>query len=59
MEEVVITVGKDGSAEVRVNCVKGKKCSEITEQIEKALGAKIKDVPTHEMREVAHVQNRR
>lgn len=59
MEQVTIVVGKDGSTQVSVQCVKGKKCSDVSEQIEKALGSRTKDVPTAEMREVESAQHRR
>jgi|GEM_PF-3749414 Protein of unknown function (DUF2997). len=59
MEQVTIIVGKDGATEVSVQCVKGKKCSEVSEQIEKALGSRTKDAPTAEMREQAHANHHR
>jgi hypothetical protein len=56
MEQVTIVVDPNGGTEVSVQCVKGKKCQDVTREIEKALGRTTKDAPTSEMREVAHVQ---
>ena len=36
--EILITVDTDGKTEIAVNGVKGKKCSDITKDIEQALG---------------------
>ena len=59
MEQVTVVVGQDGSVEVSVQCVKGKRCQDLTKQLEEALGSKSSDRPTAEMSEVAHVQTRR
>lgn len=49
MEQITIVVSKEGAVEVSVQCVAGKKCSDITKAIEQALGSKTKDVPTADM----------
>ena len=38
IEEIEVTVGKDGRVEMRVRGVKGEKCLEITAELEKTLG---------------------
>lgn len=50
MEQVTILIGKDGATEVSVQCVKGKKCSDVSKAIEQALGSKTKDVLTEDMK---------
>lgn len=59
MEQVTIIVSPDGATQVSVQCVKGKACQDVSVQIERALGGKVSDMPTAEMREVSHVQHRR
>lgn len=59
METVTIVVGPDGSTEVSVKCIKGTACQDATKEIERALGKKVKDVPTSEMQEKANVTHRR
>lgn len=59
MATVRIIIGQDGSAEVGVGCVKGKKCVEITRDIEKALGKVTSDTKTAEYNQVENVQANR
>ena len=59
METVTIIVGADGSTEVSVKCIKGTACQDATKEIERALGKKVKDVPTAEMQEKANVTSHR
>ena len=60
MEQVTIVVGKNGATEVSVQCVAGKKCSDVSKAIEQALGARTKDVATADMaKEVSRVNNSR
>jgi hypothetical protein len=59
MEQVTIIIDEDGAAEVSVQCVKGKRCQELTAQVERALGSKKADRPTAEMTEATHVTHRR
>lgn len=59
MEEIIIMIGQDGSAEVKAQCIKGKACKDVTKAIEKAIGQTTKDVETSEMREVAHAKSPR
>lgn len=60
MEEVVtIVILPNGETEVSVSCVKGKKCQDITKEIERALGRTVKDNPTKEMTEKSHVKHSR
>ena len=59
MEEVIVTIGQDGSAQVKAQCVKGKACKDVTKAIEAALGKTTADTPTSEMYEASHVQARR
>lgn len=59
MEQVTIIIGPTGATEVSVQCVKGKKCSDVSKAIEQALGSKTKDLPTAEMREVARAEHHR
>jgi hypothetical protein len=49
MAEIIVTVDKEGNAEIAVNGVSGKSCKEITANLEKALGTVISDKPTSEM----------
>ena len=51
MERVIITIDKDGATEVKVECVKGAKCSSVSKAIEDALGTRTKDVATSEMQQ--------
>jgi len=50
MEQITIVIGADGATEVSVQCVAGKKCSDVSAAIEKALGTKVGDVATEDMR---------
>lgn len=59
MKTVTIIVQADGSTSVGVECVKGSSCKDLTKDIEAALGKTVKDVPTREMKETAHVAARR
>ena len=59
METVTIIVQADGSTSVGVDCVKGSACKDLTKDIERALGKTVKDQPTSEMKESAHVTARR
>lgn len=60
MEQVTIVIGKDGATEVSVQCVAGKRCSDVSKEIERALGSKVKDVPTADMaKQETHAEHRR
>lgn len=41
LEEIEVTIGKDGRVEIQVRGVKGLKCLEITKELEEALGGDI------------------
>jgi hypothetical protein len=43
VEEIEITIGKNGQVKVHVRGMKGKKCLALTEELEKALGNEILD----------------
>jgi len=45
---ITIVIDQDGGASVGVGCVKGKKCAEVTREIEKALGKTTSDQKTSE-----------
>jgi hypothetical protein len=56
MTTVTVVIGEDGSATVGVGCVKGKKCVDLTKDIEKALGKVTEDQKTAEFYQVENVQ---
>jgi hypothetical protein len=41
LQEIEVTIGKDGKVEIQVRGVKGLKCLELTKELEEALGGKI------------------
>jgi hypothetical protein len=41
IQEVEITIGKNGQVQIHVRGVKGKKCLDLTKQLEQSLGAEI------------------
>jgi hypothetical protein len=41
LEEIEVTIGKDGQVQIQVRGVKGLKCLEITKELEEALGGDI------------------
>lgn len=41
IQEIEVTIGKDGQVEVQVRGVKGMKCLELTKELEDALGGNI------------------
>jgi hypothetical protein len=43
IEEIEITIGKNGQVKLHVRGMKGKKCLTLTEELEKALGNEILD----------------
>ena len=43
VEEIEITIGKNGQVKLHVRGMKGKKCLVLTEELEKALGNEIVD----------------
>ena len=43
VEEIEITIGKNGQVKLHVRGLKGKKCLVLTEELEKALGNNILD----------------
>jgi hypothetical protein len=45
---LTIVIDEEGGASVGVGCVKGRKCHEITREIEKALGKTTSDQKTSE-----------
>lgn len=58
-EIVEVRIDENGEIEVSVKGISGSKCKDITRPIEMALGSKIKDVETEEMRGVkTHNVNR-
>ena len=48
-ETITVEIDLDGSSTVSVAGVKGKKCKDITRQVEAALGKVTADTPTQEM----------
>lgn len=46
---ITIIIDTDGSTEISVNGIPGKKCKTITEQLERALGIVTSDIPTKEI----------
>lgn len=46
---IVITIDTDGSTTIAVNGVAGRKCKDLTANLEKALGKTISDTPTKDM----------
>lgn len=49
MERHTIEIDLDGTTQISVAGVKGKRCKDVTAQIERALGRTVKDTPTGEM----------
>lgn len=45
---IKVRINPDGSTEISVNGVKGKKCTELTKGLEKALGVVTKQTMTNE-----------
>ena len=43
VEEIEITIGKNGQVKLHVRGLQGKKCLVLTEELEKALGSEILD----------------
>jgi hypothetical protein len=41
LQEIEVTIGKDGQVEVRVRGVKGQACLDLTRPLEQALGGQI------------------
>ncbi len=41
IQEIEVTIGKDGQVQVQVRGVKGKKCLELTKELEEALGGEV------------------
>jgi DNA-binding protein YbaB len=41
LEEIEVTIDKDGHVQIQVRGVKGMKCLEITKELEEALGGEI------------------
>jgi hypothetical protein len=41
LQEIEVTIGKDGQVQIQVRGVKGRKCLEITKELEEALGGEI------------------
>jgi len=58
MEKVIVTVSPTGEVTVKVECVKGARCSEVSKEIEWALGSRTKDVVTSEMSQKGTVDAR-
>lgn len=55
---MTIEISPDGSVSVKVGCVKGAACKEVSRKIEQALGTVVKDQPTAEINEVDHAEHR-
>jgi len=51
MEEIIITIEKNGATKLEVKGVKGQSCKALTKDFEQRLGKKVSDVPTGEMYE--------
>lgn len=41
VQEIEVQIGKDGQVELKVRGVKGKKCLDLTAELEKALGGNV------------------
>lgn len=41
LQEIEVTIGKDGQVQIQVRGVKGTKCLELTKELEEALGGEI------------------
>lgn len=57
MEEIIMDVDEDGNCVIIVNGVKGKACTDLTKDLEAALGIKISDTKTREYDEAQHVRH--
>ena len=51
MEEIIITIEKNGTTKVEVKGVKGQGCKALTKDFEQRLGKKVSETPTGEMYE--------
>ena len=49
MKQIIITIAADGATSIETKGFDGRKCKLATEDLEKALGVKTKDVPTAEL----------
>jgi hypothetical protein len=52
MRRVIVT-SEGGKVTVKVECVKGQACKDLTRDVEKLLGERVSDTPTQEMYEQA------
>lgn len=41
LQEIEVTIGKDGQVQIQVRGVKGTKCLELTKELEDALGGEV------------------
>jgi hypothetical protein len=57
MQQVEIII-EDGTPTVKVKCVKGKACKDLTRDLEAALGNASKSTPTAEMYEQAKQESK-
>ena len=55
-ETITVEIEADGSSTVSVSGVRGKRCKDITAQVEKALGKVTADNPTQEMHQSERVK---
>jgi hypothetical protein len=56
MEQHILEIDADGTTQITVQGVKGKRCKDVTAQIEKALGRTVSDTPTGEMTQASEVK---
>jgi len=60
IQEIELTIDRDGRVRVQVRGVKGRRCLEVTRPLEEALGGEIESrTLTHEAEEVSRVEDRR
>jgi len=57
VQQIEVTIGKDGNVKIHVQGVKGKKCLDLTKELEAALGGQVEQRElTHEANEPEQVQ---
>lgn len=50
-QQIIITIDPGGETKLEVKGVSGSSCLDITRQLENALGVKLEDTPTGEMKQ--------
>lgn len=54
MQQITVEIASDGSTKIKVDCVQGTACADLTAALEKALGKTVQDTKTKEYYERAN-----